>query len=112
MSTLSALCNKLEPTDELIMLQRHYSRLCDIDDKIEELRELIGNLDAPDLQCLNGEIKMIMKGRKRLDTDKAIQDLTLLSTAVSNEYMLTGMKSREIFTFQKLGKAISLYKSI
>lgn len=110
--TLDTLLNKLEPTDELILLNKHYQRLEAIDEKLEELVALMYNLDEPNLECMNGEIKMYAKKRKRLDVEDTIKRLELIQSAVSHEHTLTGMKSREIFTFQKLGKAISIYKSI
>lgn len=110
--TLDALLNELEPTDELILLNKHYQRLDTIYDKLSELEELVNNLDSPNITCANNEIKTIAKKGKPLDRDKAAQMIAQLLHQVSFEATHTAYKSREIFTFQKLGKAVSVYKSI
>lgn len=112
MTTLSTLCNKLEPTDELILLNKHYQNLDIIYDKIEELRDLIADLHELNLECANGEIKMLAKKQKFLDREAAVRALDIMQQSVMFEHSHTRHKSREIFTFQKLGKAISLYKSV
>lgn len=112
MSELSEIVNILEPTDELLLLQKHYnklSRLCDI---LDEAEEIIGDFDSVDLECANNEIKDFARKNKALSHDALGELLVKLSQSVFNEHTLTGMKSRELFAFQKLGRAISIYKSI
>lgn len=112
MSTLNTLCNTLKPTDELIALNKHYQKLNVIYDKIEELQDLIYDLDELDLKCANGEIQMLAKKGTCADRGYTGEMLGKLQAQILYELSHTGYKAREIFSFQKLAKAIRLYKAI
>lgn len=112
MSELSQIVNVLEPTDELLLLQKHYSKLSRLLDILEEAEEIVSDFDQVDLECANNEIKDFARKRKILFHDSLGELLAKLSHSVCSEHTLTAMKSRELYAFQKLGRAISIYKSI
>lgn len=112
MSELSKIVNLLEPTDELLLLQKHYTKLSRLLDILEEAEEIVGEFDQIDLECANNEIKDFARKRKILSHDKLGELLANLSHSICSEHTLTAMKSRELYAFQKLGRAIHIYKNI
>ncbi len=112
MNELKKLVNTVEFTDELIHLNKHYSKLNNLYDKLTEIEEIINDLDTPDITCANNEIKMYAKKGKRIDINEAAKVIAQLLHRVSFEATHTSYKSQELLTFQKLGNAIFLYKGI
>lgn len=111
--TLKNIVNTIDFDSTDIALQRQYQRLNILHDKMEECKDLFDNLETQlDLNCLNGEIRMIMKKRKTIDYDKMYALFEDMIDRISNEAALTAFKSQELYTFQKLGNALTIYKQL
>lgn len=113
MSELKKLVNTVEFTDELIHLNKEYQKVSEVCDLLETLIEKIDNLDSGiELTCMNAEIKTLLIKHPVLDTQKAYEDLQKMEQKAFNLHRMISLKANEIMTFQKLGNAIALYKSI
>lgn len=107
---LTALVNTIEYTDEMIQLQKDYEKLNRISDLLEEADDLLTDLFDMKPVCSNQEVVDLFKKRKRLDRIKANEILEKLKTQVDNESWAISLKVNELFGFQKLGNALSIYK--
>jgi len=96
----------------LIKLNKHYQKLERLYDLLTEAEEIVFDLDTLDLDLMDQSLKSWRSKYPTINIDNAAKALKTLLSQVSTEQSLTGMKSREIFAFQKLGKAISIYKSL
>ena len=109
---LTASVNTIEYTDEMKQLQKDYEKLNRLSELFKEADELL--LDLFDLKpvCHNQEIVDYLKKKKRLDSQKARVVIEELQERITNEITATSAKCSELFNFQKLGNALSIYKAL
>lgn len=113
MTNLKELTN-VEITDELIGLNKEYKKVGDLIDMYENLIEEIEKKDKAfdNSTIANGEFHYLNKNKKSLDYVKETKHLNESLYKLYNESNAIWNKINEVMTFQRLGKAIMLYKAI
>lgn len=112
METLSNTLLTLEPTDELILINKQYNKLDKIYDLASELSDLIESLEDINTECSDNLVKSFAKGQKHIDKPKMLKSLAELMKSSSFDLSMCINKSRELFFFQKMSRAIFAYKAL
>ena len=114
MEELLKKVKQVEITDELISLNKEYKKVGDLIDLYQNLIDEIETKDKAfdNSTILNGEFHYLNKKKKSLEYVKEQKHLNESLYKLYNESNAIWNKINEVMTFQKLGKAISLYKAI